>query len=158
MRKFACIIDSKVVSVKSLLEEEVSAAALLCDNLIDIEDLFPQPSENWKLEGSVLIAFEAISPEKLEIELATKKVEIGAKIAQMAVIKVGARNRFLGKTGSEVVQMLTALSGIKALLETGALSTARGVSFAIKGSYPDYVDIFNDTINLINDFEGKYGL
>lgn len=156
MRKYAIINNNKVTEVLSLEENEISKIS--SQLIIDIEDIVPQPDVDWLLDGNKLIPFVEISQEELERKLASKKMEEGTKIARDAISKVGARNKILNKTSTQITQLLTTLAGIKALLETGALGTARSNIILVKAGYPEYTDIFDEAINAITDFENKYGL
>jgi hypothetical protein len=98
------------------------------------------------------------SNEEIERELATKKREFGIYLVAEFTDSIAARNKILGKTTQQVISVLTNLQSVKAVLEGGALATARSLIVSLKTSYPDYDDIFQDGINDINKFESEYGL
>jgi dsDNA-binding SOS-regulon protein len=96
--------------------------------------------------------------ETLEISLAKKKREYGLYISNELIERLGARNKILGLTGTQVTQMLTQLAGVRSLLETGALGTARGYMGQFRAAFPSHSDIFTAGINDINIFEQENGL
>ena len=96
--------------------------------------------------------------EKLEEMLAEKKIVFGTALARMCVIKIGARNKILNKSGAQVSTILNQLIGVKILLENGALGTARDSCSILKSVYQEYSDIFDKTISEINSFEASNGL
>ncbi len=96
--------------------------------------------------------------ERSERILAKLKREYGIYISNNCVELLGAKNKILNLTGTQVASMLQALTPIKLLLETGALGTARGYLIQLKAVYPNHADIFQDGIDSINSFEAEYGL
>jgi hypothetical protein len=96
--------------------------------------------------------------EKAERLLAKKKREYGLYISNEMIELLGARNKILGLTGAQVTSMLTQLAPVRALLETGALGTARGYIIQFKSAFPNHADVFDDGINDINVFEQEFGL
>lgn len=158
-RKYALIKNSVVFEIVSLEEEAVSDYVKLCDLLIDIEDITPLPAVGWVLEGNSLqIPQGTSSKEEFEINLNARKSEFGTALVKRAVDKIGARNKILFKTGPEVMTLLTALLGVKALMETGALGTARASCAQLKVVYTEYADVFDFVITEINTFEATFGL
>ena len=99
-----------------------------------------------------------LTPEEIQVILAKKKREFGIYVAAEAIDLIGARNKILNLTGAQVTAMLTNLMSVKALLETGALSTARYYINQLKAAYPTHEDIFQDGIDDINRFEQEFGL
>lgn len=159
MRKYALLMDNVVVQTSDLDEQQVADMAYQYQLLLDIEDQFPQPQIGWVLEGNKLISqAPALSQESYEIELASKKTTHGILLSREAVDKIGARNKILNKTGTQVSTLLNQLVGVKMLLETGALGTARYSCTQLKAVYPEYTDIFTMVVNSINEFEQQYGL
>jgi hypothetical protein len=96
--------------------------------------------------------------ERDERILAKKKREHGLYISNECIELLGARNKILQLTSSQITSMLTSLAPIRALLETGALGTARTYLIQLKMAYPQHADIFQDGINDITEFEAEYGL
>lgn len=159
MRKYALLRDNVVVQTSNLEEQQVVEIAYQYQTILDIEDQFPQPQTGWVLEGNKLISQGAApSQESYEIELASKKTSHGILLSREAIDKIGARNKILNKTGAQVSTLLNQLVGVKMLLETGALGTARYACTQLKAVYPEYTDIFNMVINSVNEFEQQYGL
>jgi hypothetical protein len=98
------------------------------------------------------------SREQFEIELNDKKSRFGTELAKDCVNKIGARNKILNKTGAQVTALLNSLIGVKMLLETGALGTARASCAQLISVYTEYADILQHVINEINVFEQSNGL
>jgi len=90
--------------------------------------------------------------------LAKKKREYGLYISNEMIELLGARNKILGLTGAQVTSMLSQLAGVRQLLETGALGTARTYIIQFQQSFPNHADIFQDAINDVNYFEQEFGL
>jgi len=159
MRKYA-LVNNFVISEIIEIEEEDYNNYIKNNNLIiDITDLNPQPQVNWVLNGNKLeFPIGDSNREKLEIELASKKTEFGTTLAKHAINRIGARNKILNKTGTQVTTLLNQLLGVKLLLETGALGTARSSCSQLKLIYTEYSDIFDYVINEINSFEETFGL
>lgn len=159
MRKYALIKDSVVVQTIDLEDELVPALVANSEMVIDITDQLPQPAIGYVLNGNKLeIPQNNSSREQFEIDLNSRKSEFGIKLSKAAVDKIGARNKILNKSGTQVISLLTQLVGVKSLLETGALGTARYSCVQLKVVYTEYSDIFDEVINQINVFETNFGL
>lgn len=96
--------------------------------------------------------------EKEERILARKKREYGLYISNEMIELLGARNKVLGLTGQQVTALISQLAPVRALLETGALGTARSYMIQFKTAYPNHADIFQDGIDDVNQFEQEHGL
>lgn len=98
--------------------------------------------------------------ESKEILLAKNKREFGVTLVSYCIDQLGAKNKILLRSSSEIVAVLSALLPIKNLLETGALGTARTAlsQLVYINRYPDYSQIFRDVIAKINNFEKEYGI
>lgn len=154
MKKYATINNNVVTSILDLEIEEHLNVSTQHQLLIDIDDLNPQPVIGWVLNGNKLEIPQGYSSrEEYEIELAEKKVNFGMKLSNICVVRIGARNKILNKSGTQVATLLNQLLSIKLLLETGALGTARYSCLQIKTIYTEYADIFDYIINEINIFE-----
>lgn len=159
MRKYALVNNNVVTSTVSFEEDEYGAYSKSNDLVVDITDIVPEPHVNWVLNGNILeIPSGSSSKEEFEIALAERKSEFGTRLAKSSIDKIGARNKILNKSGEQVAIVLNALLGIKFLLETGALGTARYSCSQVKLTYTDYADIFDCVIEQINIFETDYGL
>lgn len=156
-RRYALLENQVVVEVRSMEEDEVSKVSIQTQ-VVDVEDMLPMPDVGWTLVGNCLVANVGVTEEQREIELASRKRLAGKKISNKYIDLIGARNKLTSKTTQQIVSVLTALSPIRALLETGALGTARSSILQVSAGFPDYQDIFEAAINEINDFEAKYGL
>jgi hypothetical protein len=113
---------------------------------------------NGGIVSQIVEIVPTVSQEEIERHLATRKREFGDYLVAEFTDSIGARNKVLNKTTQEIISVLTNLQSIKALLEGGALGTARSMITSIKAAYPDYGDIFQDGIDDINRFEAEFGL
>jgi hypothetical protein len=159
MRKYALINNNTVTEIVEVDELECEEYARSNQMVIDIEDMSPMPVVGYVLNGNVLeIPQGRGDRETFEYNLAVKKTDFGIKICRVAIDRIGARNKILNKTGSQVTALLNQLIGIKMLLETGALGTARYSCTLLLVPYSEYADILNDVIEQINSFEASNGL
>jgi len=159
MRKYAVINNNTVTQIVNIEEGECSSYSTSNQMLIDIEDMSPLPLIGYVLNGNVLeIPQGRGDREAYEYALAVKKTDFGIKISRIAIDRIGARNKILNKSGTQVTALLMQLLNIKLLLETGALGTARYSCTLLLSSYTEYEDIFNDIIQQINSFEISNGL
>lgn len=159
MQKYALINNNMVTKVVEIESDQISDHLKSYDMVVDITDMNPQPTIGYVLNGNKLeIPQGGSSREEFEIELNSKKVQFGIKLCSIAINRVGARNKILNKTGAQVVTLLTQLLGVKSLLETGALGTARSICGQLKSVYGEYSDIFDSIISEINSFESTFGL
>jgi hypothetical protein len=126
--------------------------------LMTEEEFIAHKASNHSDYIAWLTSLPVPSAEEIEIKLATKKRQAGWDISNKLVDLMGARNKILGLTGAQISTMLQTLSPVKALLETGALSTARYYMGVLKTNYPDHVDIFDLGIDAINKFEQEFGM
>ena len=159
MRKYALIKNSVVIQTVDIEDDDVPGVIAANEMVIDITDQNPLPAIGYILNGNVLeIPQNNSSREQFEIDLNSRKAEFGIKLAKVAIDRIGARNKILNKNGSQVISLLTQLIGVKSLLETGALGTARNSCIQLKSIFTEYVDIFDEVINQINLFETNFGL
>jgi len=159
MRKYALVNNSIITKIAEIEEDGFAELIKSNDMVIDIADDIPQPTIGWVLNGNRLeIPQNLSSREQFEIELNSRKAEFGSKLAKAAVDRIGARNKILDKSGPQVISLLTQLLGVKSLLETGALGTARHSCIQLKVVYTEYADIFDEAILQINAFESNFGL
>lgn len=154
MSKYALVNNAVVTNIIESEDFDYTEYSKLNHMVIDITNQTPAPQIGWVLDGNQLELPVGISDrEKMEIDLNRRKREFGTVISNMCVDKIGARNKILNKSGSQVTALLTALLGVKALLETGALGTARYSCSQLKLVYTEYSDIFDYVINEVNTFE-----
>lgn len=159
MRKYALVNNSMITKIAEIEEDGFSEIIKSNEMVIDITDDNPQPTVGWVLNGNKLeIPQNLSSREQFEIELNSRKAEFGSKLAKSAVDRIGARNKILNKTGTQVNTLINQLLGIKMLLDTGALGTARASCVQLKAVYTEYSDIFELVIQEINSFEQSNGL
>lgn len=159
MAKFALVNNLIVTEIVEFDVEQYSNYAKTNDMVIDVTDIEPSPQVGWVLEGNALqFPSSETSVEKLEIALNAKKRQFGTNLSNIAIDRIGARNKILKKNGTQVTNLLIQLMSVKSLLETGALGTARYACIQLKVVYTEYEDIFNYVINEINVFESSSGL
>lgn len=158
MAKYALINKNIITSVIDILEEDLVSVINANEMVIDVTEMIPQPTIGYVLNNNTLELPKNTDLEKFEIELNDKKTEFGIKLSRNVINRIGARNKILKKTGAQVVIMLTQLIGIKSLMETGALGTARASCAQLKPYYTEYSDIFDYVISEINNFEATFGL
>lgn len=159
MRTYALVNNAVVTAILEFEDVEFETYARVNHMVIDITDLDPRPQIGWVLNGNILEFPQSLSNREIfEEELNDKKVEFGIKLSRKAINKIGARNKILNKNGTQVIALLTQLVGVKSLLETGALGTARNSCVGLKTVYTEYTDIFDYVIVEINVFESTFGL
>lgn len=159
MRKHALINNSVVTSIVDIEDGEYAQYISYNDMVIDIQDISPLPAIGWVINGNKLEIPEGSSDrEAFEEELNERKCVFGTKLARISVNKIGARNKILNKNGTQVIALLTQLLGVKSLMETGALGTARSSCVQLKTVYTEYADIFQYVIDEVNLFEQANGL
>ena len=159
MRRYAIVSNNVVVSIESIEDSNVALRAREVEMILDVENLDPLPAIGWVLNGNKLEIPQNLSDrEAFEISLNRRKSIFGAELAAAAVDRIGARNKILNKTGSQVTALLTSLLGVKSLMETGALGTARNLCLELKLVYTEYDDIFDFVVDKINWFESNNGL
>ena len=126
MKKYALINNAVVTQIVEIDEQDFHTYSRDNNMVIDITDASPVPQVGWVLNGNQLEFPIGISDrEKMEIQLNKNKREFGTSLSNISIDRIGARNKILMKTGPQVTELLTHLMGVKALLETGALGTAR---------------------------------
>lgn len=159
MRKYAIIKNSVVIEVRDVADDAIVDLAQSNEMVIDITDITPTPSVGYILNGNRLEIPQGLTNrEDFEIDLNNRKSEFGSLLAKDAANRIGARNKILDKSGAQVTSLLNNLIGIKALLETGALGTARSACTQLKAGFTEYSDIFDRVIDQINWFENNFGL
>jgi len=158
MAKYALINKNIVTSVIDILDENLIDVINKNEMVIDVTDIIPQPTVGYVLNRNNLELPKNTDLETFEIELNDKKTDFGIKLSRTAINRIGARNKILKRTGAEVTAMLMQLIGVKSLMETGALGTARASCSQLKLYYTEYSDIFDYVIDQINTFENTFGL
>ncbi len=158
MRKYAILTNNVITSIQDLDAEQLQEVIKGNQLVVDITDILPFPAMGWILNGNQLEIPQNLSDrEKFEIDLNDRKCKFGIELSKSAVNRIGARNKILNKSGTQVVALLTQLLSVKYLLETGALGTARNICVQLKSMYTEYADIFDYVIAEINAFEVNFG-
>jgi len=98
-----------------------------------------------------------MNAEEIDITKNRLRRDFGNALIHEAIDELGGRNVFLGKTGSFIVQMLTDLQPIAALIQNGALKTAYGALLQVSPKYPEYIDVFVDITSEIKIFLQSIG-
>lgn len=159
MKTYAILKNFVVINILVLDEESLQEEIKRNEMILEVTDLSPQPQIGWVLNGNRLeFPISDSDREKMEIELNKKKRLFGTELSNYAIDRIGARNKILNKNGTQVTALLTQLIGVKALLETGALGTARFSCVQLKAIFTEYADIFDYVVSEINVFESTFGL
>lgn len=147
MRTYAFVRNNTVLLVESILEEDYHLHVRDWEAIIDVHDLSPLPRVGWQLIGNTLLP---VSPDTQQRE----QQIFGAALCLEMVNKMGSRNLVLSQSGSavNVASLLSSLSVVKGLLDTGALKTARSALQAYSPAFPQHSDIINEAINRITVF------
>lgn len=155
MRKHAFLKDNIVIKIDLIGESDYIEQSKSCQLLIDVEDLTVQPHIGWVLNGSVLESnIHLQNVDQITAEQQKNQRLFGLKLSPILVDKMGARNLRMSLEGQtpNVSSLLNTLGMVKALAETGALKTARGVMMQVKPAYPLYSDILDYAITEITNF------
>ena len=158
MALHACIEDNKVHSLVDIINEEHYRSLIVgFSNIIDISNIIPQPQVGWLLVGTELTPVD-LTPDQIQANLEKNvtgpAVSFGISLKRDVTAKIGAKNLMLNKTIAEISQLVPVLNGIGALLDSGALHTAKDVINANKVNFPEYTAEFDYVINSINSFLG----
>jgi hypothetical protein len=152
MRKHAFIKDSVVEKIDFISTEQYYDFSRYYHNIIDIEDVIPQPEVGWILEGNKLISNSQLE-SSFFVQQKTQRLW-GQSYISEAIDKIGERNLDLSAAGQIVntASLLQNMGTIKELMSTGALKTARGFCLQIAPSYPIYRDIIEKVAEDIQNF------
>jgi len=159
IRTYALLLNNMVVSIEQIDTDDdklMLKKGQQYQNMVDIEDMFPQPEVTWILVGNKLIPNADIDIFLLQQKTAR---EFGVKFSGEIADLIGARNLKLSAEGSviNIATVLQQLNVLKALLDTGCLRTAVNMTTAISPSFPAYSDIFNYAITSVNAFLTEKG-
>lgn len=147
MKNYAFIRNNIVLLVDQIDESSYVDHIRSWDAIIDIDQLSPAPKVGWILKGNLLVPVDPDEQQK-------QQQIFGAQLSIELVNKMGSRNLSLAAQGQvvNVASLLSALGSIKALIETGALKTARSSIQYYVPSFPAYADILNEAITRITSF------
>lgn len=147
IRKYAFLKNNTVLLIDNIEETEYINHIREWDSIIDINDSSPEPRTGWILDGNILVP---VSPDEQQ----RAQQAFGSALALELVNRMGARNLQLASQGTpvNVAALLSSVGGIKSLIETGALKTARSILMASAPSFPDHADIFNYGSSQITSF------
>lgn len=155
MRLHAYVRGSRVEKIESISESQWIQDISNYEAIIDIEDIEVRPLVGWTADSA--LNFEPAEPLSSEQALSLQQIDqriYGYKLAESLTDKVGSRNLLLSSQGESVnvSSLLQTLGGIKGLMETGALKTARGAIQSVKPMLPLYEDILDAAIASITAF------
>jgi hypothetical protein len=155
MRQYALIKDDVITSIENLSNDDYSRRITSYQTIIDIEDMTNKPSTGWILCGNKFKPnnnFATIQDQVYDQQ--QRQRVFGESLSPVLVDMMGARNLKLSLDGTvvNVASLLNSLNAVKALLETGALKTARTVINSVTASFPAYADIFTYAVNEITIF------
>jgi rhodanese-related sulfurtransferase len=150
--KYAFLRNNYICLIDYIEEEEYANHIREWDSIINIDGTSPEPQVGWILEGNTLV------PTSPEIQQRDQQA-FGSGLALDLVNKMGTRNLLLASQGEvvNVSSLLTNVGAVKALIETGALKTARSLMQALAPAYPAYSDIFNYGASQITTFLSNRG-
>lgn len=155
MRLHAYVKGSRVEKIEAISESEWLQDISNYEAIIDIEDMRVRPLVGWAADSA--LNFEPAEPlsneQALSLQQTAQRI-YGYKLVESLTDKVGSRNLLLSSQGESVnvPSLLQALDGIKELMETGALKTARGAIQSVKPTFPLYEDILDVAIANITTF------
>jgi hypothetical protein len=153
MRKYALIKDNVVVSVETFGEDTYQEKAKEYQLIVDIEDMAVEPQVGWVLEGNQLKPFsENLSPEQREDIRMRARFKVGNRVCDEAVVMISRRNKILGKTATEVNQIITTFMPIEQAMRKCALPTALGGINKMRALYPEYEDIFDYVVAELSNY------
>jgi|GEM_PF-5625418 hypothetical protein len=147
IRKYAFLKNNTVLLIDNIDEVEYVNHIREWDSIIDITDSLPEPRTGWILDGNILVP---VSPDEQQ----RTQQAFGSALALELVNRMGARNLQLASQGTpvNVAALLSSVGGIKSLIETGALKTARSILIVSAPNFPDHADIFNYGSSQITSF------
>lgn len=157
MRKHAFLNENLIVIlIKNIDEIEYAEEIKNYSAIIDIHDDEIQPELGWVLNGNKLIPPDEYSPflEKKLQERIKKARLFGTELVGEMVDRVGAKNLLNNKTELQIIEVATVLGPIRALLEGGALVTARTQINAAKNIFPYLTTELEYASNKIATFLG----
>lgn len=155
MARYAFMRNNEVCVISDLDASEYASSIALWDALIDVSDIVPEPAVGWILVGNTLSSEAPLSTvDETTLDQQKNQRVFGQKLSPIVVDKMGARNLKLALEGSSpnVGALLSALGSVKALMETGALKTARGVMVQVRPTFPLYEDILDYAVAEISNF------
>lgn len=101
-----------------------------------------------------LSSYNKALQEEQNLARQTNQREFGATLIPSLIDSMGERNLTLSQNGTttNTSQLASDNAGIKLLIETGALGTARTACSYLRNKYPLYSDIYNNVIIDITQF------
>ena len=150
--KCALIKNGKVDSVKELTEEEYFKEAKSYELIIDITEIFPEPSVGWELQGNRLV-FSVDEDKKTDLIL-DMRFKFGNRLADDMVKKMSKVNLKLIAQG-QTLNINTVVSnfvGVEAALRKCAIPTAKSAITSLLAAYPEYTEEFNHALSEINNY------
>lgn len=161
IKQYAILNNNVVVDIKYFEESDLVDLSRVYQMIIDINDMSNKPSIGWVLQGNKLVSNDNFASIQDQVYDQQQRQRIfGQYLSPILVDMMGARNLQLALEGTSVnvSALLNSLNAVKALMETGALKTARTVIGSVSPSFPAYADIFTYAVNEITTFlaQNKY--
>lgn len=156
MQKYALLKENIVVEIKDMEENDLLLISSEYSSSIDITS-YPYPvSIGFILVGNMLVDTLGNQPSlELTLQYKIKEArEFGEKLRGEVIDRIGAKNIILGKSESQVLNVVSALNPVGDLLVGGALKTARNAIQSYLSLYPEYSTEFNYAIDKITEFVG----
>lgn len=159
MKKYAFLIDNTVVKIETIDENQYEDEIKSHDCIIDVDDMAITPEIGWVLAGNKLVSNYIPAGTQLDDIQQASQQKFGQKILIPYINKLGSRNLKLTREGVtvDVAVMASQMSLLKLLLETGALKTAKGLSYQMRASHLNHSDILNEIIAEIANFLSTNG-
>lgn len=155
MRKYAVVNNNVVTQIDITDETGYISLSKQHQLVIDIENMSPQPSIGWILNGNTLQSSSGSLTQEQQLELVVGQYrQFGEELSKQLNDKVGARNLMLGKTEAQISSLVNSLISIGILLEKGGLKTAKAAMQQVKPGFPEYSDIFDYGIDAITSYAG----
>lgn len=106
-----------------------------------------------------LTQYNSIVQQERNLERQKAQREFGEYLIPELIDMMGERNLTLIQNGAivNIPAIASDNAGIKLLIETGALSTARSVCTQLKLKYPSHADIYDHVIEDITEFLSRRG-
>ena len=160
MKKYAIVDDNIVTEVLDLDDEGVRREQAYHSLVIFVQEHDPIPTVGWELRGNILVKpLSDLTLEQLDDIQQESQQRFGQKVLIPYINKLGSRNLKLAResTPVDVSSMASQMALLKLLLETGALKTARGLSYQMKAVHANHVDILDTLISEITGFLISHG-
>ena len=142
---YACIRDSAVVEIK-VVTGDAPFVDEGYDHVFDVTNNDPPVVAGWSFADGQLLAPErapdGVAAHSAELARMESRFKFGNALADRMIKILSVRNVELGKTSTQVNQMISAFVPIEMALRKCALPTALGGIVYMEPSWPDYATEF----------------